>query len=82
MLRASIRVRQNGVVVAFCEVKAPNDPWLDEQLDNAPPLTIVGGLRSDPVFNRLARLLSKADAQLSNTKINATGSDFHQLTCD
>jgi hypothetical protein len=42
------RIRQDGLLVAYCEVKAPNDPWLDEQLDDAPPLTIVGGCRPDP----------------------------------
>jgi hypothetical protein len=59
------RVRQGSQLVAYCEVKSPNDPWLDGQLDNAPPLTIVGGLRNDPVFNRLSRLLTKADAQFT-----------------
>jgi hypothetical protein len=69
------RIWQDGVVVAYCEVKAPNDPWLDELLDDAPPLTIVGGARSDPIFNRLARLLTKADTQFAavnpdRTKLN------------
>jgi hypothetical protein len=59
------RIRQGGLLVAYCEVKAPNDPWLDEQLDDAPPLSIVGGCRPDPTFNRLGRLLRKADAQFS-----------------
>ncbi len=59
------RVRQDDKLVAYCEVKSPNDPWLDEQLEDAPPLTIVGGLRSDPVFNRISRLLSKADTQFA-----------------
>ena len=59
------RIRRDGVLVAYCEVKAPNDPWLDGLLDDAPPLTIVGGARSDPIFNRLSRLLSKADAQFA-----------------
>jgi hypothetical protein len=59
------RIRQGGAVVAYCEVKAPNDPWLDELMDDAPPLTIVGGARSDPIFNRLARLLTKADTQFA-----------------
>jgi hypothetical protein len=49
----------------LCEVKSPKDPWLDELLDDTPPLTMVGGDRLDPTFNRLARLLSKADEQLS-----------------
>jgi hypothetical protein len=57
------RVTQGGAVVAYCEVKSPNDPWLDTLLDNAPPDTIVGGVRSDPTFNRISRLLLKADEQ-------------------
>jgi hypothetical protein len=59
------RIKQGEILVAYCEVKAPNDPWLDEQLDNVPPMTIVGGARPDPTFNRLARLLNKADAQFA-----------------
>lgn len=59
------RVRRDGEIVAYCEVKAPNDPWLDELLSNAPVETIVGGARSDPIFNRLARLLTKANSQFT-----------------
>ena len=34
----------------FCEVKSPHDDWLDEQLGQAPPMTVVGGVRPDPTF--------------------------------
>lgn len=47
----------------FCEVKSPRDDWLDEQLEQAPPLTVVGGARSDPTFNRIARNIEKAVRQ-------------------
>ena len=47
----------------FCEVKSPRDDWLDEQLEQAPPGTIVGGGRSDPTFNRLASHILKAVKQ-------------------
>jgi len=57
------RVRRDGEIVAYCEVKSPNDPWLDNKLRAAPAEVIVGGARPDPTFNRLARLLSKADSQ-------------------
>jgi hypothetical protein len=60
------RVRHDGAVVAYCEVKAPNDPWLDGLLDDAPATTFVGGARRDPIFNRLARLLAKADTQFAS----------------
>jgi hypothetical protein len=58
-----LKVIQSGELVAFCEVKSPNDPWLDTLLDNAPPLTIVGGARNDPIFNRIARHINKATNQ-------------------
>ena len=57
------RVRKDSELVAYCEVKSPNDPWLDELLDEAEPGEVVGGLREDPVFNRLARHISKAARQ-------------------
>lgn len=57
------RVMRGNELVAYCEVKSPNDPWLDTLLGEAPPGTIVGGLRDDPTFNRLARLLMKAAEQ-------------------
>jgi len=71
------RVRQAGKVLAYCEVKSPNDPWLDDLLEDAPPLTIVGGARPDPTFNRLSRLLSKADAQF--TAVNPAREEFNIL---
>jgi hypothetical protein len=47
----------------FCEVKSPRDDWLDEQLEQAPPMTLVGGARRDPTFNRIARNVEKAVRQ-------------------
>lgn len=57
------RVFQSGNLVAFCEAKSPRDDWLDDQLDAAAPLQLVGGLRSDPTFNRIARHVEKAASQ-------------------
>jgi hypothetical protein len=50
-------------LVGYCEVKSPRDDWLDEQLEQAPGGTIVGGARSDPVFNRIKRHIIKAVTQ-------------------
>lgn len=48
------RVLKNDSKVAFCEVKSVvRDTWLDRLLAKAAPGNIAGGLRSDPVFNRL-----------------------------
>jgi hypothetical protein len=57
------RVRRDGELVAYCEVKSPRDDWLDEQLDSAAPGQIVGGARSDSTFNRIARHVQKAATQ-------------------
>jgi hypothetical protein len=59
------RVKRGNSLVAYCEVKSPNDPWLDEQLEGAPPFAVVGGGRQDPTFNRLARLINKAGEQFT-----------------
>jgi hypothetical protein len=57
------RVRCGRALVAYCEVKSPRDDWLDEQLDGAAAFEIVGGARSDPTFNRIARHVAKAATQ-------------------
>ena|SRR5579871_1314570 len=57
------RVIQQDRLAAFCEVKSPRDDWLDDQLDVTPPGVIVGGGRSDPTFNRIARHVEKAATQ-------------------
>jgi hypothetical protein len=57
------RVMDGVRLFAYCEVKSPRDEWLDNQLDQAEPGEIVGGLRSDPVFNRLSKMIEKAAEQ-------------------
>lgn len=57
------RVFQGDSLIAFAEVKSPRDDWLEEQLAAAPPGEIVGGLRADSTFNRLARHINKAAQQ-------------------
>jgi hypothetical protein len=52
-----------GELVAFCEIKSPRDDWLDEQLEAAPAFAQVGGARSDPTFNRIARHVQAAARQ-------------------
>ncbi|KUO64484.1 MAG: hypothetical protein APF80_04795 [Alphaproteobacteria bacterium BRH_c36] len=61
--RPDFRIQSRGGVAGFCEVKSPRDDWLDEQLEQAPPNTIVGGGRADPTFNRVARNIEKAVKQ-------------------
>ena len=58
------RLFRNNQHVAYCEVKSPRDEWLDDKLAGAEPFQIVGGLREDPTFNRIAGLVRKAVKQL------------------
>ena len=51
--------------VAYCEMKSPRDDWLETQIAAASPRTIVGGLRDDPIFNRLRRHAIKAAKQFN-----------------
>jgi hypothetical protein len=58
------RVFKSGELVAFCEAKhVQHDDWLDKKLEAAKPLEIVGGLRRDPIFNRLVGHIHKAYKQ-------------------
>ena len=50
-------------LVGFCEVKSPRDDWLDQQLEGAQDFEIRGGMRKDPIFNRIARQIEKAASQ-------------------
>ena len=38
----------------------PGDEWLDKQLALAPPLTLVGGSRPDPTYNRISKYVYSA----------------------
>jgi len=60
------RVFKGNKLVFFCEVKTVSrDQWLDRLVKKAPPspLTIVGGTRNDPVFNRLSNKIHEAVQQ-------------------
>ncbi|RTL72810.1 MAG: hypothetical protein EKK41_02750 [Hyphomicrobiales bacterium] len=61
--RPDFRIQSWRGFAGFCEVKSPRDDWIDEQLKQAPPMTVVGGARSDPTFNRIARNIEKAVRQ-------------------
>jgi hypothetical protein len=58
------RVYKDYELFSYCEVKnAQKDTWLDEKLEKAKPGEIVGGLRKDPVYNRLSAHIHKARKQ-------------------
>ena len=61
------KVVKNNEFLFYCEVKSVGeDRWLDNQLDNSPPGTIVGGLRNDPIYNRLTSDIHEAIKQFDN----------------
>jgi hypothetical protein len=58
------RVNKNDEFVFFCEVKtSKKDTWLEEQLQKVRVGCIAGGLRNDPIFNRLTDDIYKAAKQ-------------------
>ncbi|PYP82155.1 MAG: hypothetical protein DMG65_26980 [Candidatus Angelobacter sp. Gp1-AA117] len=58
------RAFKNDQFVLFCEAKhVQYDDWLDKLMDEAPPMTLVGGSRSDPVYNRLTTHIHNAAKQ-------------------
>jgi hypothetical protein len=58
------RILRGEVLQFFCEVKAsPKDGWLETQLEEATPGQLVGGLRNDPIFNRLTDDIHRAIQQ-------------------
>ncbi len=58
------RVFSGDELAFYCEVKtAQEDEWLDKQLAAVPPLTIVGGGRPDPTYNRISSQIHSAVGQ-------------------
>jgi hypothetical protein len=58
------KVFKHGSLIFYCEVKNPEkDVWLDRLISEAKPGEIVGGLRRDPVFNRLTTHIHSARKQ-------------------
>ena len=65
------KVKENGELRFYCEVKnSEKDSWLDEQLDKAEAGIIAGGVRSDPIFNRLTAHIHKARKQFDAVNLN------------
>ena len=61
------RLSRDGEEVALCEVKSfQRDEWLEDQLKNAPPGELVGGLRPDPIFNRISNAVHTAYKQFQS----------------
>ncbi len=58
------RVSRNGEFELYCEVKtSKKDSWLNEQIEKVHVGCIAGGLRNDPIFNRLTSDVYQASKQ-------------------
>ena len=60
-----LKLCQQDRLVAFCEVKTfQHDAWLDRALEKAAPGELAGGLRPDPIYNRISNAIHTAVQQL------------------
>lgn len=67
------RASVNGNLIAYCEVKSiVRDSWLVRLFAKAVPGKIVGGLRDDPVFNRLTDDVHTAAQQFDAVNLQCT----------
>jgi hypothetical protein len=65
------RLLKDGHLVAYCEVKTfERDVWLDKMLAEAQPGSLAGGLRSDPIYNRISNAIHTAARQLVSANPN------------
>lgn len=65
------RLFWQGKLVAYCEVKTfEHDVWLDKMLDSVRPGELAGGVRNDPIYNRIANAIHTATSQLVNANPN------------
>jgi hypothetical protein len=62
---------KDGRLVAYCEVKTfERDVWLDRMLAEAPPGSLAGGARPDPIYNRISNAIHTAAKQLVSANRN------------
>lgn len=65
------KVYKGEELVFYCEVKnAEKDMWLDKRLELVPPGELAGGLRNDPIFNRISTHIYKAGKQFDAVNPN------------
>jgi hypothetical protein len=85
------RVFKGAEFAAYSEAKhVQEDKWLEDQLKAAPPMTIVGGSRHDPAFNRLSGHIHEAAKQFEavnpshdypvSERVNNVANDGHECS--
>lgn len=61
------KLYKDSRLVAYCEVKTfQHDGWLDKKMEAAKPGELVGGLRQDPIYNRISNAVHTAVKQLES----------------
>ena len=61
------KLYKDSRLVAYCEVKTfQHDGWLDKEMEAAKPGELVGGLRQDPIYNRISNAVHTAVKQLES----------------
>ncbi len=61
------RLSRDGIVVALSEVKSfQRDAWLDEEMKKVPSAEGAGGIRPDPIFNRISNAVHTAFQQFDS----------------
>ena len=67
MKTPDFRLSRGGAEVALCEVKSfLRDEWLEDQLKQVAPGELAGGLRSDPIYNRISNAVHTAAKQFAS----------------
>lgn len=58
------KLYKDNRLVAYCEVKSmQHDSWLDKELEATEPGELAGGLRQDPIYNRISNVVHTAVKQ-------------------
>lgn len=67
------KLLRDGRTIGYCEVKASTDFALDDALDAAPPMTIVGNFGMSTIHNRIERAIASAAGQLASVNADGAG---------
>ncbi|HVZ85135.1 MAG TPA: hypothetical protein VG893_15780 [Terracidiphilus sp.] len=68
---------RNGQEIALCEVKSyQRDAWLEEQMKQVAPGELAGGLRNDPIYNRISHSIHTAVQQFSSVNADHSRLNF------
>lgn len=74
------KLYKDSKLVAYCEVKTfQHDRWMDKQLNAVKPGEMAGGLRQDPIYNRISNAVHTAAQQFNAVNPNHEVFNFLML---